>query len=112
MDLNAFIKAINSHYIIGNRAKQENTDMVVEAIRHARIRPVERYPITIGLTWYSPNGKKDIDNVSFAKKFIMDGMVRSGIIENDGRKQIAGFEREMFLIDKHNPRIIVKIIES
>lgn len=111
MDLNAFIKAVNSHYVIGNRAKQENTDVAAYSAKEAKIRPVVRYPVMIAFTWYSKNERKDIDNVCFAKKFILDGLVRAGVIENDGRKQIRGFEREIFMIDKDNPRIEVTIIE-
>ena len=112
MDLNAFIKALNSHYIVGNRAKQENTDAVSYSAKKAKIKPVETYPVMIAFTWYSPNERKDIDNVAFAKKFVLDGLVRAGVLENDGRKQIRGFEKEIFLIDKNNPRIEITIIEN
>ena len=46
----------------------------------------------------------------FAKKFIQDGMVQSGLLKNDGWNEIAGYV-ETFEIDKGNPRIEIEIEE-
>lgn len=60
--------------------------------------------------WYCKNQKKDPDNISFAKKFILDGMVKAGVLENDGWKQVAGFQDEFYL-DKQHPRVEVELLE-
>ena len=31
-------------------------------------------------------GRHDSDNIAFAKKFVLDGMVRAGLLENDSPK--------------------------
>lgn len=61
-------------------------------------------------TWYCKDQKKDPDNISFAKKYILDGMVDAGVLKNDGWKQIQGFE-DRFEVDKDNPRVEVEIRE-
>lgn len=66
--------------------------------------------IRVNYHWYSKNLRKDPDNISFAKKFILDGMVNSGFIKNDGQKQIAGFS-DTFFVDKENPRVEIFITE-
>ena len=33
--------------------------------------------------------RKDPDNVDFARKFLLDGMVTAGLLCNDSRKEIA-----------------------
>lgn len=33
-------------------------------------------------------GKYDSDNIAFAKKFVLDGMVKAGILENDNPKWV------------------------
>jgi len=61
-------------------------------------------------TWYMCNRRTDPDNVcAFARKVILDGMQKAGIIDNDGWKQVAGFE-DSFYVDKDNPRVEIELI--
>jgi len=66
--------------------------------------------IVIEYTWIEPNAKRDPDNVEAGTKFILDGLVLAGIIENDGRKQIKKSSHQ-HAISKDNPGVIVKIQE-
>ena len=66
--------------------------------------------VIIKINWYEANKKRDLDNISFAKKFILDGLQQIKVLENDGWKQIAGFE-DKFFIDAKNPRVEVIIEE-
>lgn len=75
----------------------------------AKTPKVTTYPIYIHFHWFAKNRKKDPDNISSAKKFILDGLQEAGIIENDGWNQIAGFSDD-FTVDKKNPRVVVEII--
>lgn len=65
---------------------------------------LEQQPADFIFKWYAKDRRKDKDNLSFAKKYIFDGMVNAGLIENDGWKQIGNWE-DIFLIDKENPRV-------
>ena len=40
-------------------------------------------PVTVRFTWVEGNRRRDIDNVAFAKKFVLDGLVQAGVIGND-----------------------------
>ncbi len=56
-------------------------------------------------TWYARRTTvKDADNIAFAKKFVLDGFMKAGILGNDNRKHITGFQDE-FAVDKRNPRV-------
>jgi Holliday junction resolvase RusA-like endonuclease len=46
-------------------------------------------PVTIQFTWYEPNRRRDVDNVAFAKKYILDAMQKKGVLKND--RQVVGF---------------------
>lgn len=48
-------------------------------------------PIKIEFEWVEENKKRDIDNLSFSKKFILDAMVKCGVISNDNRKHVTSF---------------------
>lgn len=111
VDLNTYIKALNSNRYSGNSIKQSETERVYYEIIQQKIKPVKDYPVHIEFHWYSKDKKKDIDNVAFSKKFINDGMVMANLLENDSRKYISGFS-DKFYIDKDNPRIEVIITPS
>jgi len=63
-------------------------------------------PFIFKCVWYTKDLRKDPDNVAFAKKFILDGLVVAKLIPGDGRKVVKGFIDE-FEIDKTNPRVEV-----
>lgn len=67
--------------------------------------------VELNFRWYEPNKKRDIDNICFAKKFILDALVNNGTIKSDGWKGVIGFT-DSFFIDKKNPRIEVDIQEA
>lgn len=48
-------------------------------------------PIKIHFTWMEANRKRDLDNVAFGKKFILDAMQECGKLENDNRRWVTGF---------------------
>lgn len=49
-------------------------------------------PIKIHFHWVEENKRRDLDNVCFAKKFILDSMVKAGKLKDDNRNYVVGFE--------------------
>ncbi len=49
----------------------------------------------ISITWYQKTRKKDPDNVYFGVKFILDGLVKAGILANDGQKNIRDISHKL-----------------
>ena len=107
-DLNAYIKALNTHYITGNKIKQQETDRVYWDCMEQKTKGIADYPVKIIFHWYSKDSRKDIDNVAFGKKFILDGLTRAGVLADDSRKYVAALE-DRFYIDAKNPRTEVQI---
>ena len=95
----------------GNAMKQEYQRKVVTAVR-SKLRGIHiGNPVKIYYKFYEENRKRDLDNISaFAHKVIQDGLVKGGLLENDGWKNIVGFSDEFF-VDKDNPRIEIMIRE-
>lgn len=48
-------------------------------------------PIRINFTWIEANKRRDLDNICFAKKFILDALQKYGKLENDNRNWVTGF---------------------
>lgn len=65
-------------------------------------------PIKIIFHWYEKNNKRDLDNIAFSKKFILDTMVKCGKLQDDNRKCVYAFE-DRFYQDK-DYRVILEII--
>ena len=67
--------------------------------------------LQINIKWYEKNRKRDYDNVSSSKKFILDALVQCKIIANDGQKNIYPKFIDEFYLDRDNPRVEIELIE-
>lgn len=109
-DLNTFINSQRANKFGGANLKKRETNRCAAAFMPIRSREL-KLPITIHFAWYVKDKRKDKDNIAFAKKFILDGMIQSGLLKNDGWGEIAGFT-DSFEVDKDNPRIEIELEES
>ncbi len=91
--LNEYINAERTNKFIASKIKKNSTSI---CCLHTKKYAVEfsklKLPLKLKFTWHLKNKKKDLDNICFAKKFILDGLVASGCIQNDGQKYINAFE--------------------
>lgn len=94
----------------GAKLKKQETERCRYAFLPIKSKKL-KLPIELHIDWYAKDRRTDPDNIASAKKFILDGMVTSGLLKNDGWGEIVGF-RDNFYVDAKNPRIEVKIIES
>lgn len=110
--LNEFISACNKNPKAGGRMKWEDQNRVEWFIR-SQLRGVRiKKPVIMLYTWYEPNRKRDLDNISsYGRKVIQDALVHCGVIHNDGWKQILGFS-DRFYVDRKEPRVEVVIMED
>ena len=106
--LNEYTNACRSNKFQGAMIKASEGMRVkvqARALKGLKLKRVE-----LQFNWYEKNKRRDLDNVAFAKKFILDALQDLSVIENDGWKNIAGFE-DKFFIDKTNPRVEVILKE-
>ncbi len=47
--------------------------------------------VWLSFIWVERNRRRDPGNIRCGEKFITDGLVRAGLLQGDGWKQIAGF---------------------
>lgn len=102
--LNEIVEASKGHWGQYAKMKKKYTQLVKAA---AHNMPQVKYA-NFDITWYCKNRRKDKDNIMGGQKFIFDGLVEAGIIENDGWKQVGDISHS-FKVDKENPRIEVLI---
>lgn len=109
--LNDYIGALDKSRHAGAVLKK-TAQRTVELCAKSQLRKFRiTGPVWMKYTWYERNRRRDKDNISsFGRKVIKDGLVRAGVLENDGWAQIEGFSDE-FRVDSKRPRVEVEIRE-
>ena len=111
--LNEYIRACRANRYKGAEMVKKNERLIMayilQAVNFGEVYEVNNYPIKLNINWYEQDNRRDIDNITFATKFIQDSLVRTGILEDDSRKYINQVNHSVFT-DKENPRIEVEII--
>ena len=109
--LNDYTSANRKNKYAGAAIKKRETDYIATILT---FKPkVESYPIKIIFTWHIHNRAKDLDNVSFAKKYILDGMVKAKTIQNDNLTKIIAFEDKCIIVkEKTLQGVHIRIIED
>lgn len=90
--------------------KREANLLTRAAIRNQDVKPIPESSLPARFTfhYYEKDRRRDPPNISAgAEKIIFDVLIKEGIIEDDGWRQIASIENGFF-VDKEVPRIEVK----
>lgn len=106
--LNEYTRACRAGYHAGNRMKRECTNRVAWVISEAKLEPYD-VPIEVGISWLEPNLKRDIDNVTFAAKFILDALKECQVIKDDSIRYVRRIINNIGL-DRERPRIVVALM--
>lgn len=107
--LNDYIKQCRANKFAGAEMKKKiEYDIWIYIIEQIRSVKIEK-PVKITFTWIEENGKRDLDNICFAKKFILDALVKAGILTNDNRRYVSGFTDKFEYADKS--KVIVELEE-
>lgn len=104
--LNDYIRDCRGNKFIGAKTKKDaESDLAFWICR----LPFFEKPIKIHFTWVEENNKRDPDNICFAKKFILDTMVKEGRLTNDNRKWVKAFTDDFATADE--PMIVMEVEE-
>ena len=86
--LNEYINECRKNKYAGGKMKKEVENDISIFIQ--RLPQFEK-PIKINFTWIEGNKRRDLDNVAFAKKFILDALVKNGKLKDDNRRCVTAF---------------------
>lgn len=86
--LNEYIYACRSNRFYGSKMKKEYEEQIIWYL--AKLPKFKR-PVKIRFQWVEGNKRRDYDNIAFAKKFILDAMVKAGKLKDDNRKCVMSF---------------------
>ena len=113
-DLNTDIGLIRSHKMAYSNHKSDWTNycklQIQSQINKSKLKiDTSYFPLVPVFIWITRNLKMDCDNITFAKKYILDGMKLAKLIPDDSRQYIAGFGGDFFRV-ANNETPNVKII--
>jgi hypothetical protein len=101
--------ADRSHAQKGARLRREIEQGIMWEIKAAHVKPVLS-PCIVVMTFVEGNRKRDVDNVESAKKYILDALVSSGILQGDSPKWVVGVPS--FTVYENGAKVLVTIVES
>lgn len=94
----------------GAKLKSQTDAQIVRVISLAKLQKVH-FPCIVHMIFEERNRRRDADNVESAKKFILDALVKSGVLRRDSPRYVVGspsFTRHV----KGGARVLVTIIED
>lgn len=111
MKLPSFNEYINEERTNRFMAAKMKKDLEEQISWFLRRLPHFEKRIKIDFIWIEENNKRDPDNCCFNKKFILDAMVKLGIITNDNRKYVGAFADYFPKPTGESAKVILKISE-
>lgn len=105
--LNEYVRAERANRYEAARVKRGETARVRDAAL-AQGAPRFAGPVTVSTTFYEPDRRRDADNVGFARKFVLDGLVAAGVIPDDSRRYVPQCP-DRVLTDRERPRVEVEV---
>lgn len=83
--LNEYIQIERGNRYAAAKVKKTNTDLVSWQVKKYKLID---YKVDVKCEWHTTR-KVDPDNIAFGKKFILDGLVKGGVLKNDSQKYIG-----------------------
>ena len=94
-EINMKLPSLNDYVALcrENRYKSASFKKKIERDIGLFIRVLPRYdcPVVVHFHWIEQNMRRDADNIAFAKKFILDSLVKHGKLVDDSRRYVVGF---------------------
>jgi Holliday junction resolvase RusA-like endonuclease len=106
--LNEYIKAerTKNYYKAAKIKRVETNKVYMQALN----KPLIKTPCKLKFTWHRNTKRNaDLDNIAFAKKFVLDGISKAGVIPNDNLMHILGLQDEIKY--SKNEGVEIEVIE-
>lgn len=89
--LNEYTKACRTNAYVGAKMKADIEEQIMWAIQAQGVKRTQG-KVLIRCIWREKTKKRDLDNIAFAKKFILDSLVKTGVIPNDSQRYVVGLQ--------------------
>jgi Holliday junction resolvase RusA-like endonuclease len=110
--LNEYTRVCRSNAYKGGKFKAEVEEVIGWYIKQALTSKTLHKPsgaVLVRFEWHEKTKRRDADNIAFAKKFILDALVKCGVLENDSRKFVKGFYD--VIVDDKEDFVAVELVD-
>ena len=110
--LNEYTAACRTNAYKGAKFKADVEEVIGWAIKQAVTSKSLHKPngaVLVRFEWHERTKKRDADNIAFAKKFILDALVKMRVLPDDSRKYVKGFYDT--IVDDTEDYVIVELVE-
>lgn len=110
--LNDYTAACRSNKYVGAKFKAEVEEAIGWDIRQGLASGAlhkTNKAVMVRFEWHESTKKRDADNIASAKKFILDALVKCGVIKDDSRRYVKGFYDK--IVDDKRDFVIVDLVE-
>lgn len=108
--LNDYVSANRGNRYTGASFEKKWVGMAVSQIHEQKTRKHSK-PVEITFHYFERDRRRDLDNIEYVRKPILDALVRTGVLHNDNQKYVVGFGKPVFDVDAKDPRVEVFIKE-
>lgn len=108
--LNEMIREARGNKYAAARTKREMTELCGWEAKRQHVPPMTG-PIILSVLWVEKDMRRDIDNIAFACKYLLDGLQLVNVIANDNWKCVNGITHR-FAVDSKKPRVVVELQEA
>lgn len=108
--LNTVINANRANRYGGNQLKRDVEEAIGWAIKQAQTKgDLTRWnePCEIYIEWHEKTKRRDVDNVQSSQKFILDALVKNGVLQNDGQKWVKQIYHDVIPSDRDFVKVCI-----
>ena len=106
--LNDVIEKNRTNRYAGAKLKRDIETCIGWAIKEAALKPITN-PCVIEIEWHEATKRRDVDNIHSSVKFILDALVKNGILKNDSRRYVKQIYHTV--VDNTTNYVVVRIKE-
>lgn len=108
--LNEVINENRTNRYAGAKLKKDIENIICiaikNAVRNGSLGAIEK-PCTVHIRWHEKTRRRDADNIQSSQKFILDALVKCGILKNDSRKYVTQIYHE--IVDGNENKIVATL---
>ena len=108
--LNDYTDACRSGKHSGANLKKDTEQLICAYIRISKTLHPVNTPVEVHFEWHEGDRRRDVDNIIFAKKYILDSMQKCKIIPNDSRRYVKQCYDKVY--DDTDTFVVVSLIEA
>lgn len=113
--VNEYIDKCRINKNLSNQFKRRVEDSIriyiAKAKRRGELTEFNDTPCTISFVWHEVKANRDVDNIQFGQKFIIDALKTYGIIKNDGQRYVKQTFHKVVKSDNDKYYVTVELKE-